>query len=199
MSLSNRYGRLSVAPMAHLEQRGHGSLGGGGSAGRISHSFPEGSHFIQGAHPFFGLLSQFNLGQSLMAGSGVSAPGGSHRAGSTSFTRLLQPSFCSNEGLGVVASGNRSITFEPQKVLKTPFKMETIESTLLSVRRGNWMVSIDLKDAYLQIPIHPDSRKYLSFIAFEKVYQFKVLCFGLSTAPQVFTRSRLRFRQFYTV
>ena len=50
------------------------------------------------------------------------------------------------------------------------------------------MVSIDLKDAYLQIPIHPDSRRYLRFMAFEKVYQFKVLCFRLSTAPQVFTR-----------
>ena len=73
-------------------------------------------------------------------------------------------------------------------VLKTPFKMETIQSTLLSVRRGDWMVSIDLKDAYLQVPIHLDSRKYLRFMAFNKVYQFKVLCFGLSTAPQVFTR-----------
>ena len=35
MPLSNRYRRLSVAPMAHLERRGRGSLGGGGSAGRI--------------------------------------------------------------------------------------------------------------------------------------------------------------------
>ena len=25
------------------------------------------------------------------------------------------------------------------------------------------MVSIDLEDVYLQVPIHPDSRKYLSF------------------------------------
>ena len=74
------------------------------------------------------------------------------------------------------------------KVLKTPFKMDTIQSTLLSVRRRDWMVSIDLKDAYLQVPIHPDSRKYLRFMAFDKVYQFKVICFGLSTAPQVFTR-----------
>ena len=73
-------------------------------------------------------------------------------------------------------------------VLKTPFKMETIQSTLLSVHRGDWMVSIDLKGAYLQVPIRPDSRKCLRFMAFNKVYQFKVLCFGLSTAPQVFTR-----------
>ena len=74
------------------------------------------------------------------------------------------------------------------KVLKTPFKMETLQSVLLSVRRGDWMVSINLKDAYLQVPMHPESRKYLRFMAFGKVCQFKVLCFGLSTAPQVFTR-----------
>ena len=73
-------------------------------------------------------------------------------------------------------------------VLKMPFKMETLHSTLLSVRRGDWMVSIDLRDAYLQIPIHPESRKYLRFMVFGKVFQFKTLCFGLATAPQVFTR-----------
>ena len=119
MPLSNRCRRLSVSPMAHLERRGRGSLGGGGSSGRISHSFPKGSHFIQGAHPFFGLLSQFHLGQSLGAGSGVSAPEGSHRAGSSSFSRVLQPSFCSNEGLGVVAYGNRPFSVEPQGVEDT--------------------------------------------------------------------------------
>ena len=57
MSLSNRCRRLSVAPMAHLERRGRGSLGGGGSAGRISHSFPEGSHFILGSPSLFWLIA----------------------------------------------------------------------------------------------------------------------------------------------
>ena len=50
------------------------------------------------------------------------------------------------------------------------------------------MVSINLKDAYLQVPVLPNSRKFLRFVADGKVYQFKGLCFGLSTAPQVFTR-----------
>ena len=50
------------------------------------------------------------------------------------------------------------------------------------------MVSIDLKEAYLQVPGHPDSHKYLRFVAFDKPYQFRALCFGLATAPQVFTR-----------
>ena len=72
--------------------------------------------------------------------------------------------------------------------LQTGCKMETSQSVLRAVRRGDWMVSIDLKDAYLQVPVHPESRKFLRFVAFGKVYKFKVLCFGLSTAPQVFTR-----------
>ena len=74
------------------------------------------------------------------------------------------------------------------RILKTSFKMETLQSVMLSVQPGDWMVSLDLKDAYLQVPMHPESRKFLRFVAFGKVYQFKVLCFGLSTAPQVFTR-----------
>ena len=68
----------------------------------------------------------------------------------------------------------------------SPFRMETIRSVLLSVRQGDWMASIDLKEAYLQVPVHPDSRRFLRFVARGNVYQFSALCFGLSTAPQVF-------------
>ena len=68
------------------------------------------------------------------------------------------------------------------------FRIETIQSALLSVRQGDWMASIDLKEAYLQVPIHPDSRRFLRFVAQGRVYQFSALCFGLSTAPQVFSR-----------
>ena len=70
----------------------------------------------------------------------------------------------------------------------TPFKMETVASVLLSVREGDFLASLDLKDAYFQIPIHPSSRKLLRFTSEGTVYQFRALCFGLSTAPQVFTR-----------
>ena len=71
---------------------------------------------------------------------------------------------------------------------RTPFRMETSQTVLRAVRRNDWMVSIDLKDAYLQIPIHHASRRYLRFTAGGKTWQSRVLCFGLSTAPQVFTR-----------
>ena len=48
-------------------------------------------------------------------------------------------------------------------VTKTKFKMETVQSTLNSIREGDWMFSLDLKDAYLQIPIHQQSRHLLRF------------------------------------
>ena len=68
------------------------------------------------------------------------------------------------------------------------FRMETIQSILLSVRQGDWMASIDLAEAYLQVPVHPDSWRFLRSVAQGNVYQFSALCFGLSTAPQVFSR-----------
>ena len=67
------------------------------------------------------------------------------------------------------------------------FKMETPESIRTSLIPGEWVASIDLSDAYLHIPIHPHSRKYLRFCHRTQVFQFTPLPFGLATAPQVFT------------
>ena len=80
-------------------------------------------------------------------------------------------------------------------VLQTLFKMETVASVLLSVRERDFLASIDLKDAYFQIPIHQSSRKLLRFLSGGRVqvYQFKALCFWLSTAPQVFTGCLQRY------
>ena len=50
------------------------------------------------------------------------------------------------------------------------------------------LFSLDLTDAYLHIPIHHRSRKYLRFTLRGRVYQFKALPFGLSASPFVFTR-----------
>ena len=50
------------------------------------------------------------------------------------------------------------------------------------------MVKLDLKDAYLQVPIHPDHQHLLTFQWEGKSYMFKCLPFGLSSAPRVFTK-----------
>ena len=72
--------------------------------------------------------------------------------------------------------------------LKTEkFKMETPETIRTSLQKGEWVTSIDFKDAYFHIPIQEQSRKYLRFHFQGQTYQFKALPFGLSTAPMEFT------------
>ena len=72
--------------------------------------------------------------------------------------------------------------------LKTQsFKMETPETIRTSLQTGEWVTSIDFKDAYFHIPINKQSRKYMRFHIQGKTYQFKALPFGLSTAPMEFT------------
>ena len=66
------------------------------------------------------------------------------------------------------------------------FKMETAESIRKTIRKGEWVTSIDLTDAYF--PIHPQSQKYLRFQTEKGIFQFRALPFGVATAPLEFTR-----------
>ena len=50
------------------------------------------------------------------------------------------------------------------KFLKTQsFKMETPETIRTSLQAGEWVTSIDFKDAYFHVPINSQSRKYMRF------------------------------------
>ena len=69
-------------------------------------------------------------------------------------------------------------------VQPTRFKMETVASVLLSVREGDFLASLDLKDAYFQIPIHRSSRKLLRFTSEGTVYQFRALCSDCRLLPR---------------
>ena len=63
---------------------------------------------------------------------------------------------------------------------KQAFKMETVKSVRQAMRLNDWAVSIDLTDAYLHVPIHRQSRKYLRFVHEDQVYHFSALPFGMS-------------------
>ena len=65
--------------------------------------------------------------------------------------------------------------------------METPETIRTSLQAGEWVTSIDFKDAYFHIPIRSQSRKYMRFHLQGRSYQFKALPFDLSTAPMEFT------------
>ena len=68
------------------------------------------------------------------------------------------------------------------------FRMETLRTILGLIVTPAWGASLDLKDAYLHVPIKPGHRKFLRFHYDGILYEFVVLPFGLSTSPRVFTR-----------
>ncbi|KAJ1098777.1 hypothetical protein NDU88_003884 [Pleurodeles waltl] len=68
------------------------------------------------------------------------------------------------------------------------FKMLTLAKVLLALNKGDWMVSVDLQDAYFHIPILKSHKKYLRFVVVSQHYQFAVLPFDLTSAPRVFTK-----------
>jgi len=68
------------------------------------------------------------------------------------------------------------------------FKMEGLHILPHLIQKNDWMVKMDLKDAYLQIPIHQESQHLLQFQWEDKLYQFQCLPFGLTSAPRVFSK-----------
>ncbi|CAG2229494.1 unnamed protein product [Mytilus edulis] len=68
------------------------------------------------------------------------------------------------------------------------FKMETNRSIRASILPGMWTTSLDLTDAYFHVPVCHSYRKFLRFVWNKRVYQFRALPFGLSTAPLAFTK-----------
>lgn len=76
---------------------------------------------------------------------------------------------------------NRNIKIEA-------FKMESLQSILLAVNLGGWMLSVDLSDAYLHIPVHPPFQKFLRFAINKSHLQFHCLPFGISSATRTFTK-----------
>ena len=71
---------------------------------------------------------------------------------------------------------------------KETFKMATIRTVKNAIRPGDFAISLDLKDAYLHIPMLKTHRKFLRFCFKGQAYQFTVLPFGLSSAPRTFTK-----------
>ena len=71
-------------------------------------------------------------------------------------------------------------------VQKTSFKMETLRSVIAIMRPRQWMASMDLKDVYFHIEV---VLAHLRFQWLGQSYQFGALPFGLSLAPQIFTKT----------
>jgi len=71
--------------------------------------------------------------------------------------------------------------------------MGNLETVRFLVRKGDWLIKsdwfikLDIKDAYLTVPVHNSHQKYLRFQWGRRVFQFKCMAFGLAPAPRIFT------------
>ena len=75
-----------------------------------------------------------------------------------------------------------------QYITCTNFKMTTLKQIREAIHQGQWAVSLDIKSVYCHIPTARSHHCFLCFKWKGKVYQFKILPFGLSTVPKTFTR-----------
>ncbi len=68
------------------------------------------------------------------------------------------------------------------------FKMLTHRSMIKCIQPRDWFAAIDLKDAYFHVSILPRHRPFLRFAFEGRAWQYRVLPFGLSFSPRVFTK-----------
>ena len=68
------------------------------------------------------------------------------------------------------------------------FKVEGIYMLRDLLKKGDFMVKLDLKDAYFTVPVWIGHQKYLRFLWKETLWEFACLPFGLANAPRTFTK-----------
>ena len=68
------------------------------------------------------------------------------------------------------------------------FKMEGLYLLKHLVQTGDWMMKIDLKDAYFTVQVSTQHQPLLRFVHGGLRYQFSCLPFGLGPAPRLFTK-----------
>ena len=114
--------------------------------------------------------------------------------------QAIHPIHPSNQEVGFISSmfvvpkkdgGSRPVVnLKPlnQYLAYEHFKMEGIHMLRDLLKKGDFLVKIDLKDAYLTVPIWKNHQKYLRFLWKGSMLEFGCLPFGLATAPRVFTK-----------
>lgn len=68
------------------------------------------------------------------------------------------------------------------------FKLEHIQVALGLVQPGDMLFTIDMQAGYHQVPVKPWMRKLLCFEWAGQVYRWRVLPFGLSSAPRAYSK-----------
>ena len=74
-------------------------------------------------------------------------------------------------------------------ILQVPsFKMEHAPKAASVLRPGDYLFTVDMKSGYHQIPLKPSFQRYCCFEWQGRVYRWRVMPFGLSSAPRAYTK-----------
>ena len=68
------------------------------------------------------------------------------------------------------------------------YPLPRVDELLADIGKGKIFSTIDLKNAYLQIPVGEESQKYLVINTHKGLFKFKRLPFGLCSSPAIFQR-----------
>jgi len=82
-----------------------------------------------------------------------------------------------------------------QHVRKYTCRYESLKSLSALAKKGYYMVSFDLQDAYQCIAIHEEDQPFLSFCVDGEYFACSALPFGYTNSPYVFTKVARHFTQ----
>ncbi|GFT65334.1 hypothetical protein TNCV_1559771 [Trichonephila clavipes] len=71
---------------------------------------------------------------------------------------------------------------------KEIYPLPRIDDTLDTLASNTWFSILDLKSGYWQVELHPDDKEKTAFTTGQRLWQFKVMHFGLCNAPATFER-----------
>ena len=68
------------------------------------------------------------------------------------------------------------------------FKMESLNDVFKIIKKGVWMASVDLKDAFFTVPVHNLHKFFFMFEWIQKFYKFVGMPYIYSDAMRIFTK-----------
>ena len=73
-------------------------------------------------------------------------------------------------------------------IIPDKYPLPTIEELTAQFHGSTTFSKLDLRQGYLQVPLHPESRNLTAFITHKGVFRYKRMAFGLSSAPSCFQK-----------
>ncbi|KAL1279402.1 hypothetical protein QQF64_026075 [Cirrhinus molitorella] len=78
---------------------------------------------------------------------------------------------------------------EPNKaIIVDAYPLPHMDETLAALAGATVFSTIDLENAYHQVPLHPDSHDLTAFITHNGLFRFCRLPYGLASAPAAFQK-----------